>query len=147
MTHATRWWTDGAGNGASGPAPPWHVMRFRGRKQNASSKIFPHVPEAPRRCSPCSCCSWRPGSRVLECSQERADVHDVEREAQSLCAEAVEPTQRTEMAVEGSGVSSPVDPKDLATWPGAHPASRTVQERRHHWSFGKSWLFIKTWRS
>lgn len=48
---------------------------------------------------------------------------------QSLCAEAVEPTQRTEPAVEGSRVLGPVDPKDLATRPGAHPASRKGSPR------------------
>lgn len=66
---------------------------------------------------------------MLECSQERADARDVEREAQSLCAEAAEPTPRTELAVEGSGVSGPVDPKDLATRPGAHPAARKGSPR------------------
>lgn len=33
---------------------------------------------------------------------------------QSLCAEAAEPTQRTEPAVEGSGVPGPWTPR---TWP------------------------------
>lgn len=35
----------------------------------------------------------------------------------------------------------------VATWPGAIlPSGRAVQERRHLWNFGKSWLFVKTWR-
>lgn len=37
--------------------------------------------------------------------------------------------RRAELAVEGSGVLGCVDPKGLATLPGAHPASRKGSPR------------------
>lgn len=48
---------------------------------------------------------------------------------QSLCVEAVEPTQRAEPAVEGSGVLGHVDPKGLVTQSGTQLASRKGSPR------------------
>lgn len=91
-------------------------------------------------CSPCSRCSrgWR-----VACARTVSRTCGCPRWGKGspgpLCREAVQPTQRAELVAAGSGV--PV------LWtPRAQPPGRAVQERRHHWDFRKSWLFIKTWR-
>lgn len=147
VTHATRWWTEGAGNGASGPAPPRHVVRFRGRKQKASSKLFPHVPEAPRRCSPSRAAA---GGQGVVCWNAVKNVQMPVMWKGKPSPSVLRQRSRHQgqsWLLRALGCRALWTPR---TWPPGLvpilPPGRAVQERRHHWNFGKSWLFIKTWR-